>query len=104
MLDEHAGLGEVAQHLTHEERVALGLGVQRPGEVEAGLLEVVAGGHRHEAGDLVAVEAVQVEPLDAGLAAEVGERVGERVAAVEVGVAVGAEHEQPHRRRPTASR
>ncbi len=100
-LDEHAGLGEMAEHLTHEERVAFGLGVQGPGEIEPGLLEVVARGHRHEAGDLVAVEAVQVESLDPGLAAEVGERVRERMAAIEVRVAIRAEHQQPHRRRRT---
>ena len=62
----HAGLGEVAEHLADEERVALGLGVQRSGEIKSRPLEVVARSHGHEAGDLVAVEPVQVEPLTPG--------------------------------------
>ena len=99
VLHDRAGLGEVAQHLTDEERVALGLGVQRRGEIPAALGELVTGDVRHEAGDLVLVEALEVEAVDAGLAPEVAEHVRERMAAVEVGVAVRAEEEHAHRRR-----
>ena len=55
-------------------------------------------GGLHERADAVDVEAVEVEALDAGLAAQVGEHVAERMRAVEVGVAVGRDHEQAERR------
>ena len=87
----------MAQHFADEERVALGLTVQRVREVEAGRVEIVAGRLRHQARDLAFVEPLEIEPLHTRFAPEVGEHLSERMRAVEVGVAVRREHEQPHR-------
>ncbi len=96
-LHEEAGLHQVAQHLAHEERVALGLGVHRSGQLHRGGLERMAGGRLHERGDAAAVEADQVQPADPGLPAEIAEGLGQRVGPVEVGVPVGGQDEHPQR-------
>ena len=95
-LHERTGLDEVDEDLADEEGVALGLGRDHPGEhLDLGGVDVAATGLGEEQRDLVAVEAGQVDPRHRRLAPEVGERGGERVGAVEVGVAVGADHEHP---------
>ena len=55
------GLGEVAQDLAHEEGVAVGLPVQRMGEVDGGLVEGVPGGRLHQGHDPGVVEAGQLD-------------------------------------------
>ena len=95
-LEDGARLDEAAQHLADEEGVALGLGPDGPGELFGALVEVVAGGGLEHGGHAVGVEALDGDALHAGLAAEIGEQRRQRVGPVEVGVAVGANHQQPH--------
>lgn len=57
---EHAGLGQVHQHLLEEERVTFGLGVQCVREVR--LLRFVSGGGFQELGDLADRQAGQCDP------------------------------------------
>ena len=67
-----------------------------------GLVEVVTGDRLHQRRHLRLVEAGEVEPADTpGSRRRVGEHLGERMSAVEVGVAVRREDEQPHRRTGT---
>lgn len=87
---ERAALGEVAQDLADEERIALGLAVDRLGEGPRGLLLADRVDERLH---LVAVETTQEGPLVEVLAAERGDRIGERVRSVELDVAVRA-HDQ----------
>ena len=87
------------QNLADEERIPLRFGVHRGGEIEPLGGELVACRRLHQRGDLVTVEAVEVEAGHARDATQVGEHVRERVGAVEIGIAIRAEYEQPHRRR-----
>ena len=89
---------EVAQELPGEERVAAGLPVERVGEPDPVLVELVPGGGRHVLRELVVVEPHEPPPAHAWLAVEVGEERGQRVATREVGVAVRA-HEHGGERR-----
>ena len=67
-LHDGARLPQVAEDLPDEERIAFGLGVDRPGQREAFVVQLVTGGLRHVAGDRPLVEPRQREPFDAGLA------------------------------------
>ena len=80
---DRPGLGEMVYQLAHEERVALGLLTDLPGE--RGVLGA------HERDDVLAIEAADGHALDVLLAPQVGERGAERMLAVELGVAVGGE-------------
>jgi hypothetical protein len=59
----------VAQHLPHEERVALGLLVDGPGQGVTGFVERSAGGLFDDGRYADVVEAAQRQPLHAALAA-----------------------------------
>ena len=48
ILVDRPGLGEVTEHLAHEERVAVGLALHRMGETHGGVVEGVPGGGFHE--------------------------------------------------------
>ena len=67
--DSVAGLGEVAQHLAEEERVALGRVEQRAGERGR---DVTAGEHRHQALDVVARQAADDDALEELVAPQIG--------------------------------
>jgi hypothetical protein len=90
-LVDHAALGEVADDLLDEERVAVGLRVQAVHEVGR---HVVSGRALQQLGDLLLAQPRQRQPLDQPLAAQVGERLAERVRGREVGGAVGPRDEQ----------
>ena len=92
-LEAARALAQVAHDLLDEERVALGLPVQRRDEV---------GGRRggavrlHQRRDLAGLEAVELEVGEDVLAPQRGDQLRERVALLELGVAVGAEeHRAP---------
>ena len=70
--------GEVAQHLAHEERVAVGLPVHGMGEPHAGVVETVTGGGLHEGHHPAVVEPGQLDAGDAALSAQGGQGVEER--------------------------
>ena len=96
----HARVLEVAavpHDLLDEERVALGLAVQRGHEVGRRL--AAEGGD--ELGDLAAREPVERDVGEHRVAPQRGDQLRERVAVVDLGVAVGAEeHRAPRLRRP----
>ena len=48
VLVDRPGLGQMAQHLAHEERVAVGLAIHRVGKAHPGVIEGVTGGGLHE--------------------------------------------------------
>jgi hypothetical protein len=89
-----ARLGEVAQQLADEERVASGLGVDGAREPPVGGAECVARGRGHVRGDGGLVEPGEVQPRHAGLAAQVGEQLAERVVAGQLVVPVGGDDQQ----------
>ena len=60
----------MAQHLGHEEGVAVGLPVELMGQSHPGVVELVPGGRLHEGDDPGVVEALQVDARDAGWLAE----------------------------------
>ena len=97
VLGDRPGLGEVAEHLAHEERVAVGLAIHRVGETHGGVVEGVPGGGLHERHDAGVVEPGQLDARDAVLSTQRGERLEQRVGARQLAVAVGPEHEHPHR-------
>ena len=67
----------MAQHLADEERVPGRSGVDGGGQGPAGVVEVVAGLGLHVGGHPGLVEPAQAEPVDAGLAQQVGQGVGQ---------------------------
>ena len=88
-------LGQPAEDLLDEERVAAGAGVDAGGDV------VGAEQRAGECGDVVLVEPAQPDAVERAVALEVGERAGERAVAAEFGVPVGADdRERPGARRP----
>ena len=94
VLVDRAAFGEAHEHLDREERVAAGLGVHRDRELARLLVELLARRAFDEVGDAVAVEAAQRDAIDAFGAAQVREQRAERMRAVDLGVAVRADHEQ----------
>ena len=104
VLIDRPRLGEVPDHLTDEERVAVGLGQQRIAQRDTLFGHLVAGRRLEQREELVVSEAAQREPLDARLPVQRRESLGERVVGAEVGVAEGrrpraAEAERPPTRR-----
>jgi hypothetical protein len=90
-------LSQVPQHLDHEERVAVGLLVDGPGQEQLVVGEGVAAGPLHELSHAGGVEALERQPLHAPLAAEVGQDLDERVIVAEIDVAVDAQGEESYR-------
>jgi hypothetical protein len=96
-LRQRPGLAQVHQHLLDAERVAVGLGVQVPGELALVVVQLPidgGGDHRRHA---VGVEPGQRQPLAPAGPAQIGQQLGQLVVPADVGVAVGADDEQPHR-------
>ena len=85
---------QVAPHLAEEERVAPGLVAQHGGQRSG-----PAGGDttlpHQEVGDVLGVQAGEVESTDAVQPVERGDRMGERLRAVRLGRTVRGEHEDP---------
>ena len=81
-----SGVDQVAQDLLDEERVALGVAVQRVREVRRRRAPEPRGDHRR---DLPPMKAPEPHPLESPLAAQVRKRGSKRLG--QVGVAVGAE-------------
>ena len=71
----------MAEHLGHEERVAVGLPLHRMGETDGGVIEGVAGGGFHERHDAGVVESGQLDAGDAMLSMQRRERFQQRVGA-----------------------
>ena len=96
----HRGVvvGQPAQDLLDEERVAAGARVHGAGHAGGGLGAEPGG---RELADLAGREPAQADPLGAAVAPQVRQRGGERRAAPDLRVAVGAEDEE--RRRPAAA-
>ncbi len=93
-LHQGTGLDEVDEDLTDEERVALRLARDHLGELGHPLrVDLATGRLGQEVRDLVLVQPDEVDALDAGLAAQVGQRGGEGVGPGQVGVPVRAHHE-----------
>ncbi len=91
--DLYSGLDQVPDHLLDEERVALGLLVQRPREPTRRALPRP---HAHELGGLGLAESPDVELRGEPVPAKLPERARERVAAA-LGGAVCAEDQQSRR-------
>ena len=84
----------MADDLTDEERVAVGLAADLLGESVAPVLQFVAQHRPHQRRDLLPAQAPQPDPLDAALAPQVAEQLVEGVAAGQFGLAVGAENQE----------
>jgi hypothetical protein len=78
VLVDRSRLGQVAQHLGHEERVAVGLPVDLVGQSHPGVVEPVPGGRLHEGDDPGVFESLQMERRDAGLSKQAAQGLGER--------------------------
>ena len=101
VLVDRAGLGEVAQDLADEERVAGGLGQHRVAQRDAVLGHLVAGDLLEQRQQVVVASvpasAIRSTPR---LAVQRGEELGERVTGGDLGVAERAEHAHAHRPGP----
>ena len=81
ILVDRPGLGEVSEHLAHEERVAVGLALHRMGETHGGVFEGVPSGGFHERHDAGVVESGQLDVHDTVLSMQGRECVEQRVGA-----------------------
>ena len=81
VLVDRPGLGQVAEHLAHEERVAVGLAIHRMGETHRGVVEGVPGGGFHERHDAGVVESGQLDARDAVLSMQRRQRLEQRMRA-----------------------
>ena len=90
-------LVEVTEELAGEERVAVGLLVERAGKRESVGLHLVTGRALHQREELLVAQPAQRGAVDPGLTAEVGEERGERMVSGEVGVAIGHDHQHGRR-------
>ena len=91
---DRPGLDQVPQHLGHEERVAVGLPVQRMGEPDPGVVQLVAGGGLQQVDDTAVVQTLQVDPGDPVHPPQRRQRLDQRVPGPDLGVAIGAQHQQ----------
>ena len=94
VLHDGPGLDQMAEHLGDEERVAVGLSVDRMCQRDAGVVEGVAGHRLHEGDHPGVVESAQGNHRHRGLAPEGTERLGEGMGDGELGVPVGARDEE----------
>jgi hypothetical protein len=97
ILSDRAGLGQVAQHLVDEEGVAVGLAIHRMGKADPRVIEVMPGGRFQERDHAGVVEADQLDVGNIVLSVQRGQGVEQRVGAGQLTVAIGPEHEHPHR-------
>jgi hypothetical protein len=87
----------VAQHFPHEERVSFRLEMDGPGQRQDVVVERLARCLRHEGRHTRLIQPDEREAHHTPLATQVGQDLEERMVVVEFGVAVGTDHEQPHR-------
>ena len=85
----------MTENLAHEERVAFGLLIDGPGQRQLLVSQGMAHPLFHEPGHAGLVQPGEREPLDAFLAAKVGEDLDQRMVVPQLGVPVGADDEQP---------
>ena len=97
VLVDGSRLGEVTEHLGHEERVAVGLAVHGMGETYGRVLEGVAGGGFHERPDAGVVEPGQLDAGHAVVSMQRRQCLDERMRMGQFAVSIRAEHQQPHR-------
>ena len=90
-LERHPGLDQVAHHLLDEERVALGLRVDRLHQRRG---RRVAGVRLDQRSDAAPVEALERHPLVQAVAPQVGQELDQRVPGGDVHVPVGPQDEQ----------
>ena len=83
----------MAQHLAHEERVAVGLAVHGMGEVHRGLIEGVPGRGFHHCHDPGVIEPGELDTSHPELSMHGGEGLEERMGVRQLVVAVGPEHQ-----------
>ena len=83
VLTDRAGLDQVAQHLAHEERVAVGLSVDGVGQAHGGIVESVPGCRLQECHHSAVVEAHQVDAGDRRSRRWRAARVSARASAVD---------------------
>ena len=81
VLVDRPRLGEVTEHLGHEERVAVGLAIHRMGETHGRVIEGVPGGGFHERHDAGVVEPGQLDAGDAVLSMQRRQRLEQRMRA-----------------------
>jgi hypothetical protein len=100
-LAEHrAALVEMPQELAHEERVARGASVERPGQGLVGGTQAVRRVRLDDGRDAVLVQAGEEHPLDSRLPPKIGQRGRQRVVGPDFGVAVGSDDEKRRRSGP----
>ena len=91
------GLVQVAEHLAHEERIAVRLPAQGSSQAGAGVVEGVTCGRLHQRDHARLIEPGQIDAGDARLPAEGGKRFEQRMGPGEPAVPVGGEDEHPQR-------
>ena len=98
VLTDSARLDQVAKHLAHEERVAVGLPVDGVGQAHGGIVESVPSSGLHQGHHPGVVQADEVDPGDPVQAVEGSQRVHQGIGGGELAVPVGAEDQYPHGR------
>ena len=88
-------LGQVAQQLGDEERIAVRFTAQRVGERHAGLVHLVAGRSLYQFEDLVISQATEVDPVHRRLAMQLGQQHRERMARPQITRPVGSHDQAP---------
>ena len=86
-----APIGEISYQLAEEEGIAVGLLAQHPGQA-GGRIEVWP--LHEDPGQRILVETAECETCHELFSAEIDEHVREGMHTIELGVAVGAEHQQ----------
>jgi hypothetical protein len=93
VVEELAGLDQVAEQLFDEERIPLRLEVDERDQLGR---RALAGARLDQGGRAGLVEAAQHHLLDPGIAQQLGERGAQRATGLELGMAIGAEHQDGH--------
>ncbi len=98
VLTDGARFEQMAKHLGHEERVAVGLAVDGVGQAHGGIVESVSGSGLHEGHHPGVVQADEIDPSDPVQPVEGGQRVHQGICGGQLAVPVGAEDQDPHGR------
>jgi hypothetical protein len=98
LLHQRPGLRQMAQQLSGEERVARRLARDLLRQRAPDLVHLVAGGRLHQREHLLGVQARELDPLAALVAVKVRQQRAQRVTVREIGVTVGSNDHDPHRR------
>ena len=96
VLDEGTGVGKVPDDFNQEEWIAVGLAAKRMGESHALVRHLVSGRRLQQVDDLDVFEAQEIEAIDAGLPAQVGQGSGQRMRSRQVTFSEGPHHEHRH--------